>query len=73
MSGDLGVMVLLHYPLLQLWVVGDIQEILVIKEPILELSFSAADRVYLGVLECFDHNSNKVLPGLLLSFCPNLL
>jgi hypothetical protein len=45
MSSNLGVMVLLHYPLLQLQVVGDIQEISVIEKPVLELPFGTADGV----------------------------
>jgi hypothetical protein len=72
MSSNPGVIVLLHYPLLQLQVIGDVQEVSVIEEPILKLLFHAADGVCLGVLECLDYDSDRVLPSLFLISHPNL-
>jgi hypothetical protein len=65
MFGNLGIMMLLHNPLLKLWIVRDIEEVLVINESILEFPFCTLDCVSLGVLKCLDHDYNWVLLGLL--------
>ena len=58
MSGNPGVMMLLHNPPLELWVVRDIEEVLVIDEPILEFPLCTPDCISLGVLKCLDHDCN---------------
>ena len=43
------------------------------EKPILEFPFCTADWVCLGILECLNYGGNRVLPGLFLIPCPDLL
>jgi len=58
MFSDLGVMMLLHNPLLELQVIGNIEKVSVIDESILEFPLHAPDCVSLGLLQCLDHDCN---------------